>query len=87
MVAALTSLGTTVSVLLYVGSLALVLWAVVDIVRQPAVRMTTGRKVGWALGAVLGWLFLGFVGAAVAAVYLFYVRPRDRGRTRSGGGW
>lgn len=84
---AVSSLAMAVSALLYLGSLALVIWAVVDIVRQPAVRLSAGRKLGWALGAVVGWLVMGLVGAAVAAVYLVAVRPRLGRPPRFGGGW
>ena len=62
----------------YVVSLIFVAWAVIDIVRQPAWKMGRNRKLGWSLAAVVGWLFLGFVGAIVAGVYLIGVRPRLR---------
>lgn len=69
-------LGMAVGTLLYVGSLVLVVWAVVDIVRQPGWRLSMARKLGWGIGAVVGWLVLGLIGALVAAMYLFGVRRR-----------
>ncbi len=65
-----------VSLVLYVVSFVLVGWAIFDIVRQPAWKMSRNRKLAWGLGAGVGWFFLGFVGAIVAAIYLFGVRPR-----------
>lgn len=66
---------TVVSVI-YVASLIFVIWAIVDIVRQPSWRMSRGRKLGWGLASGVGWLFLGLIGAIVAGVYLVGVRPR-----------
>lgn len=76
MVAAISGVSLTVGLALYLVSLAVVIWAVVDIVRQPPSRMGAGRKVGWVLGSVVGWLLLGVVGGIVALVYLAAVRPR-----------
>ena len=66
----------TISLVLYVVSFVLVAWAIFDIVRQPAWRMSRNRKLGWGLAAGIGWFFLGLVGAIVACVYLFAIRPR-----------
>jgi uncharacterized membrane protein YesL len=38
--------------------------------------MALSRKVAWIAGSVVGWLVFGFIGAAVAIVYL--VGPRRR---------
>ncbi len=64
--------------LVYIASLIIVIWAIVDIVRQPSYVMTRNRKLGWGLATGLGWLVLGLVGAVVAGVYLFVVRTRLR---------
>lgn len=61
---------------LYIVSLVIVVWAVVDIVRQPTWRMSGGRKLAWGASCILGWLVLGLVGAVVAGFYLGMVRPR-----------
>jgi tetrahydromethanopterin S-methyltransferase subunit F len=64
--------------LVYIASLIIVIWAIVDIIRQPSYLMSRNRKLGWGLAAGLGWLILGFVGAIVAGVYLLVVRTRLR---------
>lgn len=61
---------------LYLVSLVFVIWAVADIVNQPAWRMSRGRKLTWIWPCVLGWLVLGVVGGAVSVVYLTTVRAR-----------
>jgi hypothetical protein len=62
--------------LIYVASLALVIWAVVDVARRPSEVMSPGRKAAWIMGSVVGWLFFGLVGAGVAIIYL--TGPRRR---------
>jgi protein-S-isoprenylcysteine O-methyltransferase Ste14 len=64
--------------LVYIASLIIVIWAIIDIVRQPSYLMSRNRKLGWGLATGLGWLVLGFVGAIVAGVYLFVIRTRMR---------
>jgi tetrahydromethanopterin S-methyltransferase subunit F len=64
--------------LIYVASLIIVIWAIVDIIRQPSYLMSRNRKLGWGLATGLGWLLLGLVGAIVAGVYFIVVRPRLR---------
>ena len=61
---------------LYIVSLIVVVWAVVDIVRQPTSRMSGGRKIAWAAACILGWLLLGVVGAVAAGFYLAVIRQR-----------
>lgn len=84
---ALNSPGMAVGALLYVGTLALVVWAVVDIVRQPRTRLRTARKLGWGLGAAVGWMVVSLLGGAVAALYLFVVRRRLGKRSGPAPGW
>ena len=64
------------SLVLYAVSLVLVVWMVVDVVRRPQSTMAISRKAVWIVGSVVGWLLFGFLGAAVAIVYL--VGPRRR---------
>jgi hypothetical protein len=66
----------TPTLLLYAISLVLVMWTVVDVTRRPNSELPLRNKVIWILGSVVGWLFLGIVGAFVAVVYL--VGPRRR---------
>jgi hypothetical protein len=60
----------------YAGSLAIVMWAVVDMTRRPSHVLSPGKKVAWIMGASVGWLLFGIVGAFVAIAYL--VGPRKR---------
>lgn len=62
--------------LVYAASLVLVVWAVIDVSRRPSAIMSPTRKAAWIIGSVVGWLFLGLIGAIVAVVYL--VGPRRR---------
>jgi drug/metabolite transporter (DMT)-like permease len=61
------------TILVYVASFVVVIWAVTDVVRRPTTQLSPGKKAAW---IVSGWLFLGVVGAAIAVVYL--VGPRKR---------
>lgn len=74
-VAAITGTGLVLSIL-YIASIVLVIWAVVDVARRPSWAMSTGRKAAWIAGFVIGWLLLGLVGGILAAVYLGVVRKR-----------
>jgi hypothetical protein len=62
--------------ILYLASLVFVIWAVADIVNQPAWRMSRGRKLAWIWPSVLGWLVLGVVGGVVSVIYLTAVKRR-----------
>jgi hypothetical protein len=73
MVAAIQALPT---LLVYAASFGLVVWAVVDVARRPRTVMPPARKAAWIIGSIVGWFFLGLIGAAVAIVYL--VGPRRR---------
>jgi hypothetical protein len=68
-----------VIVLLGLISLVVVIWAIVDVARQPAISPT--GKAGWIIGMVLGTFLFGIVGLVVAVIYLAAMRPR----LRSGG--
>ncbi len=56
--------------------LALIVWAIVDVVRKPSTVLSSGRKAAWITGLVLGALLFEIVGAVIALVYLIGVRPR-----------
>jgi uncharacterized membrane protein YqjE len=62
--------------LLYLLSLIVVIWAVVDVARRPAPEMPSQKKALWIIGSIAGWLLFGLVGAVVAVFYL--VGPRRR---------
>ncbi len=67
---------TSVWSLVYIASLVLVIWAIVDLARRPAAALPPGRKVLWIVGLVAGWFLFGLVGAIIAVVYL--AGPRKR---------
>jgi hypothetical protein len=73
--AALVSPSLT-TIFVYVASFVVVIWAVTDVVRRPATQLSPGKKAAWIISSLVGWLFLGVVGAAIAAVYL--IGPRRR---------
>jgi hypothetical protein len=66
------------SVLLFVyfASLALVVWAVIDVAKRPAVALAGKWKALWITGMVCAWFLFGAIGATVSAFYL--ARPRKR---------
>jgi hypothetical protein len=66
---------------LYVASFALVVWAVVDIARRPPSVMPRSHKAAWIISSVVGWFFLGLIGATVAIFYLVATRKRLNART------
>jgi hypothetical protein len=61
-------------VLLGLISLGVVIWAIVDVARQPAISPM--GKTGWIIGMVAGTFLFGIVGLVVAVIYLAAVRPR-----------
>lgn len=58
------------------GSLAVVVWAVIDVARRPAVALSGKWKAIWIAGMIGAWFVLGAIGATIAAFYL--VGPRRR---------
>ena len=64
------------TLLIYGGSLIVVLWCIVDVTRRPTDELPRGRKAAWVIASLLGWLFFGIVGAAIAVFYL--VGPRRK---------
>ena len=76
-------MSTTLVYVLYLLSLVLVVWTVVDVARRPAFEMPSQKKALWIIGSIVGWMIYGFVGAAVAIVYLMGPRKRlNGGRSR-----
>jgi hypothetical protein len=67
---------TGVWFLVYIASLAVVIWAIVDLARRPAGALPPGRKAIWIVSMVAGWFLFGLVGAIIAVVYL--AGPRKR---------
>jgi energy-converting hydrogenase Eha subunit H len=61
-------------VLLFLVSLGLVVWAIVDAAKQPA--LSSGARAGWIISLVVGTFLFGVVGLVIALVYLVGVRPR-----------
>jgi hypothetical protein len=61
---------------LYAASFIVVLWAVIDVIRQSPMLMPPTRKAIWIIAFVAGWLVFGLIGAAIAGFYL--VGPRRR---------
>jgi NADH:ubiquinone oxidoreductase subunit 6 (subunit J) len=68
--------GSFPTVVVYAGSLIVVMWAVFDMARRPASELPSRRKAAWVIGTTASWLLFGLVGAFVAIVYL--VGPRRR---------
>jgi hypothetical protein len=64
------------TLLVYGGSLILVIWCVVDAMRRPPSELATGKKAAWVIAALIGWLLFGIIGAAIAVFYL--VGPRRK---------
>lgn len=66
------------TVLLFVtlASLAVVVWAVIDVARRPAVALAGKWKALWIIGMVSAWFLFGVIGATVSAFYL--AGPRKR---------
>ena len=64
------------TLVIYAGSLLVVLWCVVDVVRRRSDELPTRKKAAWVIAALVGWLFFGIVGAAIAAFYL--IGPRQK---------
>jgi hypothetical protein len=61
-------------VLIFLISLGLVIWAVVDVAQKPTI--SPGGKAAWIISLIVGTLLFGVVGLVIAVVYLVGVRPR-----------
>jgi hypothetical protein len=58
------------------AALAVVVWAIVDVVRRPAVALAPKWKALWIAGMIGGWFLFGIVGAIVSVFYLSGPRRR-----------
>jgi hypothetical protein len=58
------------------ASLAVVIWAVIDVVRRPASALAPRWKALWIAGMIGGWFLFGILGAIVSVIYL--AGPRRR---------
>jgi hypothetical protein len=66
----------TVLLLVTLASLAVVVWAVIDVAKRPAVALAGKWKALWITGMVGAWFLFGAIGATVSAFYL--AGPRKR---------
>lgn len=71
-------------VFITLASIAVVVWAVIDVARRPAVTLTGKWKVVWIAGMVGAWFLFGAIGASVSAFYLAGPRKRLNSVTYSG---
>ena len=69
-------MGHGLLVFINVVSLAVVIWAVIDVIRRPAVALAPKWKALWIAGMIGGWFLFGIIGALVSAFYL--AGPRRR---------
>lgn|GEM_PF-1452214 len=63
-------------IVLYCGSLVLVIWAVADVARRSVYEIPHHKKTLWIIGSIAGWLLFGVGGAVVACCYLLGPRRR-----------
>jgi hypothetical protein len=69
-------MGNVLFVFITLASLAVVIWAIIDVARRPAVALAGKWKALWIAGMVGAWFLFGAIGAAVSAFYL--AGPRKR---------
>jgi hypothetical protein len=77
-------MSSVVSIFITLATLAVVVWAVVDVARRPAVVLAGKWKALWIAGMVGAWFLLGAIGATVSAFYLVGPRRRLNSVTYSG---
>lgn len=86
MLAAQVNVGVDIAfVIILLGILAVVIWAIVDVVRQPSRALSGGAKAAWIIGLVLGVLVFALIGGIAAVIYLAAVRPGLRRKAASQG--
>ena len=66
----------TVLLLVTLASLALVVWAVIDVAKRPAAALAGKWKALWITGMVGAWFLFGPIGVTISAFYL--AGPRKR---------
>jgi DMSO reductase anchor subunit len=69
-------MGNGLLAFIYLASLAVVVWAIVDVARRPAVALALKWKALWMAGMFAAWFLLGAIGAIVSVFYL--AGPRRR---------
>jgi hypothetical protein len=77
-------MGNILSVFITLTTLAVVVWAVIDVARRPAVVLAGKWKALWIAGMVGAWFLFGAIGVAVSAFYLAGPRKRLNSVTYSG---
>jgi hypothetical protein len=77
-------MGNVLSVFITLAALAVVVWAVIDVARRPAVVLAGKWKALWIAGIVGAWFLFGALGATVSAFYLAGPRRRLNSVTYSG---
>ena len=74
----------TVLLLVTLASFAVVVWAVIDVAKRPAVALAGKWKALWITGMVGAWFLFGAIGATVSVFYL--AGPRKRLNTINSSG-
>jgi DMSO reductase anchor subunit len=69
-------MGNGLLVFINLASLAVVVWAIVDVAKRPAVTLALKWKALWIAGMFATWFLLGAIGAIVSVFYL--AGPRRR---------
>jgi len=65
------------ALIIALGILALIIWAIVDVARNP--RLSSGAKAGWIIGLVVGTIIFPLLALIAAIVYLAAIRRRTGG--------
>jgi len=69
-------MSNVLSIFITLASLAVVIWAIIDVARRPATALAGKWKALWIAGMVGAWFLLGAIGAIVSAFYLAGLRKR-----------
>ena len=77
-------MGNGLMVFINIASLAVVIWAVIDVARRSAAVLAPKWKALWIAGMVGGWLLFGVIGAFVSVFYLAGPRKRLKASEYSG---
>ncbi len=77
-------MSNVLSVFITLATLAVVVWAVIDVARRPAAVLAGKWKALWIAGMVGAWFLFGAIGATVSAFYLAGPRWRLISVTYSG---
>jgi hypothetical protein len=77
-------MGNAVLDFINLASLAVVVWAVVDVARRPLSVLAAKWKALWIAGMVVGWFLFGIIGAIVSVCYLAGPRRRLKAGQYSG---